>query len=266
MRSLLLSLLTFALVMCAPLATDLAATALAPAAPTLSASLDAAGAAEAAFIRKGFVKKKGPNGNFRSTVIVADDPNHEVDTVDVALTPVGDAPPPTSGSFSLTLKNENASGNRQFDTSAVRFAGDAVGASYAVTSTMKDASGNVVGTPVTETVEIVGASNDGLLDSVTVSQVDPTNFQVQVKLSGDPAGTAVTAHVTFFEWEITEPQPEEIALLAPARQGHRSTFTDSTLTFGDPDSAVGQYMAGVVDLIDAEGTVVETSDFDLLVE
>ena len=92
---------------------------------------------------------------YRVVVVVEDDSiANEVDRVEVTMAPVGDAPPPVTPTVTLPLKVVKANGNKRFVNSHLAFAGDAVGASYVLSATMRGPDGAAVGDTVTSTVQI----------------------------------------------------------------------------------------------------------------
>lgn len=98
---------------------------------------------------KKIASRKKKKGVYTITVPVSNPNNTEVSTVDVSIADEGQ---PTATPNPVTLEFDTVSGEDRIFVGNCDFSKDAVGLTYSMTATMKDASGNQIGR--TDTVEV----------------------------------------------------------------------------------------------------------------
>lgn len=235
-----------------------------------------ASVAEAAFIRRGKIKRKQTAG-YKVVVVVGDDAaNNEVNTVDVSIPHVEGQPTPAGGTtfcddvgtcettVTLPLKVKKANGNKRFVFKDLTFSEDAVNFSYTMTATMKDALDAPVGVPVTMTLDVED-DGDSRVRTVALKQLDERNFALKVVVVGDAENQVATASVKFADFSGPTPIPAGLSMSKPAVNGGKKIFED-TVTFDDPSSAADEVYNVVVDLRGADGASLGSSQHDIVVE
>lgn len=273
------ALSALAIVATLPLAPSLVSTAAGSLGLTsLAAQADSIGTAEAAFIRRSVVKQvTNANGSvqYRVIVVVGDDTvTNEVDRVEVSISsPPGTegAPTPSTSALVLPLKVVKANGNKRFVNAELTFSGSALGHQYLLTSTMRDVDGNLVGAPVRElaTVTEVGPDDPDAgpeIQSVIIKRINDNNFVLKVVVDNDLAATVASVDVIFVDFTGPAPIPTEINLTNPTLNEDRGIFRMRTLTFEDPQAAVGEIYNVVVDMKGRDGKSLGYSEEGIYVE
>lgn len=218
-----------------------------------------------AIIRRGKVKKKTTLG-YKVVVVVGEDvPADEVNTVDVSIPAVADQPTPSPTTMTLPLKVTKANGNKRFVFKDLSFSDDAVNFSYSMTSTMKDAANKQVGDSVTSTIEVED-DGDNRVRSVSIRQLDETNFRLKVVVVGDNENNVAKVAVEFTDFSGPEPIPMDLVMENPTVNGGKKVFKYNTLTFEDPSAAVDEVYNMVVDLQNAEGASLGASEQNATVD
>lgn len=207
-------------------------------------------------IRRNKLKQK--DVLYTATTIVDNDNEDVVNTVDVTIQVINqDEPTPTPNDISLTLKSES----KRFVFNDLTFSDNAAGFSYKMTSVMKDINNNPIGEPLVETVT-VEPSNDISLRSVTITQLknNPELFRLKTVVVGDHSNLVDSVDIVFSDFSGPEPIPTEVSLTDPTINGGKKVFKDNTFTFDDPNAAIYEEYTVVVELKDAEGTLLISSD------
>lgn len=235
--------------------------------PGLATALDA-GTADAAFIRRGFIKKKGALGNYRTTVVVRGDKNgpaDEVADVEVAIEASPGAPSPVSGLLTGASVQSTNGNQVRFVFNGVEFGDDAVGHTYTMTTTLLGADGLAIGTPDVRTVE-VGGDGDPKLQDARLLQLDATNFRLQATVVNDSEQEVAGVSATFVDFEGPEPIPAEMVLPVEGRSGGRATFAYDTLTFDDPTWVAWEAYTVTLELLGTDGGTLATYERELMVD
>lgn len=218
-----------------------------------------------AFIRRGKIKQK-PAVGYKVVVVVGDDSDkNQVNTVDVTIPPVEGQPLPSPTKMTLPLKVVKANGNKRFVFKDLSFSDNAVNMPYTMTSTMKDANNKQVGKSVTAKLEVED-DGDSRVRSVIIRQLDAVNFLVKVVVVGDNEGDVASVDVIFVDYFGTEPIPAELNMANPVVKGGKKIFRNKTLTFNDPPAAADELYALVVDLKDAKGNSLGSTEYTVVVE
>jgi hypothetical protein len=210
-----------------------------------------------AFIQRNKLRKKQTIG-FSAITVVNDDNDDLVNTVDVTIEVINQEEPiPSPNNMALTLKSES----KRFVFNDLTFSNDATGFSYKMTSVMKDINNNSVGEPLIETV-VVEPSNDISVRSVTITQrqANPELFRLKTVIVGDHSDKVASVDIIFSDFSGPEPIPTEVTLTDPIVNGGKKVFKDNTLTFDDPNAAIYEEYVVVIDLKDAEGTLLNSSE------
>lgn len=222
-----------------------------------------------AFIRRGKIKEviSPSNGSvsYRVVVVVGDDNvTNVVDKVEVSLTTPEGAPTPSSNNLVLPFKILKANGNKRFVNTELTFSAPALGATYNMTSIMKDASNNQVGEALSgpTTVE---EKNDSRIRNIVIRQVNATNFLLKVVVV-DTANVVNSVDIIFVDFTGPAPIPTEINLTNPTVKDGKKTFKMNTLTFEDPAAAIAELYNVVVDLKDANTKSLGYSEEGIYVE
>lgn len=234
--------------------------------PGLSGELAELGAADAAFIRRNKLKKRATVG-YKVVVVVGDDAEtNEVDTVEVSIDALTDTDPtPSEDVVSLELRKIKANGNKRYVYRGLDFESDAVGAGYQLTTTMLDVAGEAVGE--TE-VSDVTVEDDGppKTRTPTITQLDASNFELQIKVVGDDDLEVARVDVEIVDLIGNAAIPDVFSFEESEDSKGRRVFTTSSLTFEDPASAADQPYGVVVTLYDSFGDVLGASDYEVVVE
>lgn len=232
----------------------------------LSASLGTVGTAQAAFIRRGVIKIIA-NNYYRMTVVVGDDATTDVvKSVSVAIQPESSAPKPLVSTVVLPLKAIADNGNKRFSTDQLEFAANAVNGRYTLTMIMLDAKGVQVGDKKVSTVE-VDDDGDARVRSLSINQIDPSSFQVRAVIVGDNEEDVASIRVKFTD-EFDGPAPLSTSLTLKPIYGSegRRVYTLRTLKFEDPEDANDEAYNVIVDLQNAAGVSLGSSERTVVVD
>ena len=216
-----------------------------------------------AFIHRNKLKKQ--QTSYTAITIVTDDNEDIVHSVDVTLEPItsGNEPKPSPNDMALTLKSES----KRFAFNELTFSENAVGFSYRMTSVMKDINNTPIGEPLIETV-VVEPSGNIKVRSITISQrkANPDLFRLKTVIVNDHDNKVASVDVIFSDFSGPEPIPTEISLTEPIVNGGKKVFKDNTLTFDDPSAAIYEEYMVIVDLKDAEGISIGSSEHSVVVQ
>lgn len=215
-----------------------------------------------AFKRRGKLKQVGLGYNVITTVTGDnEDVVHSVDVILEQITP--EEPIPSPNDMALALKSES----KRFVFSDLTFSDNAAGFSYKMTSVMKDINNKPIGEPLTETVE-VEPFNGISVRAVTITQrkANPELFRLKTVIVGDHSNQVASVEVIFSDFSGPEPIPTEVTLTDPTVNGGKKVFKDNTLTFDDPNAAIYEEYLVIVDLKDAEGTSLNSSEHSVVVQ
>jgi hypothetical protein len=216
-----------------------------------------------AIIRRGKLQQTQTVG-YNAITIVDNDTEDVVNTVDVILEVINpEEPIPAPNDMALTLKSES----KRFVFNDLNFSANAAGFSYKMTSVMKDINNKPVGEPLIETV-VVEPSNDISVRAVTITQrkANPELFRLKTVIVGDHSGKVASVDVIFSDFSGPEPIPTEVTLTDPKIDGGKKVFKDNTLTFDDPNAAIYEEYVVIIDLKDAEGTSLGSSEQSVVVQ
>jgi hypothetical protein len=214
-------------------------------------------------IRRGKLKQSAV-ASYSAITIVDNDNEDIVNTVDVTIQVINpEEPIPSPNDMALTLKSES----KRFVFNDITFSDNAAGFSYKMTSVMKDINNNPIGEPLIETVA-VEPSNDISVRSVTITQrkANPDFFKLKTVIVGDHSDKVASVEVIFSEFSGPEPIPTEVTLTDPTVNGGKKVFKDNTLTFDDPSAAIYEEYVVIVDLKDAEGTSLSSTEHPVVVQ
>ncbi len=223
------------------------------------------GTAEAAFIRRYAITKKGNIGNYRSTVVVADDPNGEVDHVVMTLSPSTEGgPTPIGSNFALDLRLTQGNGDRQFVASDVSFAGDATDYSYPVTIELRRADGSLVAPPVTSTEQVRNV-RDSRVRTVRIEQIDAEQFLLTAVIIGD--STVESLAIDWGDFAGPEPSEDDFTVVQKTvkNNGAKKTFT-YVLGFEEAEAAIDESYEVIVNMLDGSGQDLGATEIDVVVQ
>lgn len=215
-------------------------------------------------IRRTKLKKK-ISLDYKAIVIVGDDNENIVETVDVSIPTIENQPIPSPNKMTLPLKVVKENGDKKFVFSDLTFSDNAVNFSYPVTSVMKDVNNKQVGEPLTVTLQVED-SQDARVRNVTIREVKPEQFRLRLVVVGDHEDNIASVEVIFSDYSGPEPIPTELLLTDPILKDGKKIFKDNTLTFDDPSAAADQIYYLVVDLKDAEGNSLGSTEYTVVVE
>lgn len=233
---------------------------------TLSASLDSVGTAQAAFIRRSVIKTI-TNASCRMTVVVGDDAiTNVVTSVSVQIQPESTAPKPLVSTLVLPLKAIADNGNKRFSTDQLEFASNPVNSRYTLTMVMLDVKGVQVGEKKVSTVE-VDDDGDARVRSLSINQIDPSSFQVRAVIVGDMEEEVAAIRVKFTD-EFDGPAPLSTSLTLKPIYGNegRRVYALRTLKFEDPEDANDEAYNVIVDLQNAAGVSLGSSERSVVVD
>ena len=221
------------------------------------------GTADAAFIRRRSITKKGNIGSYRSTVVVADDPNDDVDHVVVAVQGLDGAPEPTSPSYTLDLRLTQGNGDKQFVASDLEFQADAADGEYSFTVELRRADGTLVNPPVTTEVGVTPV-RDSRVRTARIEQVDEENFLLSVVVIGDASVDRIG--ISYGDFAGPEPTESDFTIIEKTvkNNGAKKTFT-ALITFEEAEAAVDEVYEVVVDLLDGNGQALGAAEIDVAV-
>lgn len=221
-----------------------------------------------AFIRRQVVKQvTNANGSVSNRVIVVvgdDSVTNQVDKVEVSLSPIGEAPAPSSNNMILPLKVVKANGNKRFVNAELTFSTSALGANYTMTSVMKDSSNKQVGEAVSGPTTVVD-NKESRIRNIVIRQVNSNNFLLKVVVV-DPTNTVTSVDVIFVDYTGPAPIPTEVNLTNPTINDGKKIFKMNTLTFEDPAAAVAELYNMVVDLKSSDAKSLGYSEEGIYVE
>ncbi|BDS12102.1 hypothetical protein [Aureispira anguillae] len=218
-----------------------------------------------AFIRRGKLKKKQTIG-YKVVVVVGDDSTENlVNTVDVAIPTVEGQPVPSPNNMTLPLKVVKENGNKRFVFSDLSFSEDAVNYPYEMISTMKDSNNKQVGEPLKAIVEVED-DGDSRVRSVSIRQLDETNFRLKAVIVGDSENNVDSVDIICSDFSGPEPIPVELTLTNPKVIGGKKVFKNNTFTFDDPAAAADEVYVVIVDLKNKEGASIGSTEYTVVVE
>lgn len=229
-------------------------------------SMGRAEAAQSAFIRRG-VCKVLTDTTVRMTVVVGEDATANlVKSVSVTIQPEGSAPKPLLSTVVLPLKSITDNGNKRFSSDLVEFASNPVNSRYSLTMIMLDAKGVQVGDKKVSTVE-VDDDGDARIRSLSIFQVDPIYFQVRAVIVGDSEEAVSSIRVKFDDdFEGPAPLSSSLSLLPIYGAEGRRVFSTRSLKFANPDDANDEAYNVIVDLQNAAGASLGSSERSVVVD
>lgn len=221
-----------------------------------------------AFIRRGGIRKKKSGTFYKVAVVVGNDTEENlVDTVEVSIPTIEGQPVPSPNTMTLPLKVVKANGNKRFVFSNLAFSDNAVNLPYTMTSMMKDVNGKQVGEPLTATIEVEDDGDNRVrFAGISRRAANPELFKLKVVIVGDSENNVASVDVIFSDYSGPEPIPTEVTLTDPVVNGGKKTFKDNSLTFDDPSAAVDEIYVTVIDLKDAEGNSIGSTEYSIVVE
>lgn len=204
--------------------------------------------------------KQRPNGLYKTVVVVEDDPENEVATVEVAIPPQNgiEAIPST---MTLALKNTNANGNKRFVFNQLHLEGeDPIGQSMQLTITQKDALGENVGEPETVfvTAEDVDQEEGIVAQPSTIKRNNNGNgFKVRTKVKGTDKDQVHSVNL-IFEEPFEGPAPLELEVEATLVSSNLTTnsYRSQSINFENPEEAIGYEYTVVLNYLDESGNPV----------
>jgi hypothetical protein len=229
----------------------------------IATSLRTTGIAEAAIIRKGNIRR-GADGGYVTNFKVSDDPDHEVDSIEVSIAALSDdAPSPNVSTLVLSLKKNNASGNRQFENDELTFtSGDPSRFSYRMTATMLDADGEQIGSLYTTTA----FANSDIPTAVDSVQIRPFSYDSFELVVGDEVDDVASLEITIYETEnpVETEQPMTVDQFESGTLTRVFSFVD--LLFEDPSGAYGLSYDLEISFLDADGASLGSADATVTVD
>ncbi|MFT7625730.1 MAG: hypothetical protein ACI9WU_004921 [Myxococcota bacterium] len=232
----------------------------------LAMTLDTTGIAKAAIIRKGNIRRSH-SGGYRTNYMVGQDPNHEVTTVEVSISALGDEPSPTPSTDTLTLTPKNkksASGNRQFENDELTFSnGDGFKHQYSITAKMLDADGKQVGELFTTTAFKPG-DIPTTVHSATIGQLDDGAAEVEIVVIGSSLDDLSTIEITIYEGDECPAESDMPLTLNVTQTGVNTlVFSFSGLEFDGCDIAGISYDMEL-QLIGNDGQFLGSADLSVV--
>lgn len=107
-----------------------------------------------------------------------------------------------------------------------------------------------------------------LIDPVTITKLDVSNFEIKIEVSNDLINVVDSASIVFDSFSGVAPIPTELDIFLSTTNGLGSkTFTYTELTFDDPvDDAIGETYTILLDLKDAQGNTLKSISQDVIVQ
>jgi hypothetical protein len=218
-----------------------------------------------AFIKRIKTKRKTTVG-YKSVVVVSNDAEENlVNTVDLAISPAEGQPIPSPQNMTLPLKVIRDNGNKRFVFNDLTFSDDAVNLSYNMQAVMKDINNKQVGESLKMEITVED-DGDPRLRSVVINQLNENAFKLKVVIAADNENEVSSVDVIFSDYSGPEPIPTEISLTNPKLKNGKKIFKDNTLTFDDPAAAADEIYYLVVDLKNAEGNSIGSTEYTVVVE
>lgn len=218
------------------------------------------------FIRRVRIKKR-TTSKYRVAVVVGEDfDNNLVETVEVNLPNVEGQPVPSTNLMKLPLRVIKENGNKRYVFTDLEFSDDAVNFAYKASCTMKDINDKVVGDPLETTIEI-DDDGDSRVRSARIIQTSPDQFKLRIAVIGDSENEVKEVSVSFADFSGPSPFPEKLILKDPIiKKSGKKIFKDNTLTFEEPAAASDEAYFLIIELLDAKGSSLGSSEYAVIVE
>ena len=210
--------------------------------------------------------KERPRRNYKSVVVVTDDPNGDVDTVEVTIAPHNGV---VASPSTITLdKRRTRNGKTRYVFGRLDFEnGDPNGMPFTITTTMKDTSGGVIGT--TETFSVTAQDNDGInVTAVSLRQNDDgETYTMKVVVKGTNKGQVNEVAVFLTPQDGgSDADPEDFICGLVNETATRKVYKNENVTFADPDSVIDMQYLAEITLSDAAGAELDYLEFDIVGE
>lgn len=147
------------------------------------------------------VRQLDNNGNvsYNMEVVVKHDDQNEVANVITELTPVGNAPAPSTNSLVCTYVDSVSVKNKKYYVNAsLGFSGDALDFKYNITATMKKADGSTIGVPETKSTRVDNGEADTIpgIKDIRITKTSTGEYNIYVDVVNNSAGLVPSVSVT----------------------------------------------------------------------
>ncbi len=210
--------------------------------------------------------KKRNNGLYKTVMVVGEDPEGTVETIDVIMLPqYGVTPSPSA--YSLT-KGETTSGDTKYINQTLTMSGaNPIGQPFLITATMKDSAGLTVGT--TQNFYVTVQDDGGIIVSgVTLTQnsgaedftfravIKGTNFtdvkNIDVYLTPDTTGSAAN--------------PDKFSLVLASQTSAKKIFKNQNVAFLNAENVIDLEYLAAVTLLDTNGDELDYDHYLILAQ
>ena len=209
--------------------------------------------------------KERRNGLYKTVVVVEDDPENEVATVEVLMPPQNgmEANPST---MTLELRNTNDNGNKRFVFNQLNIDGeDPVGQSLQLTVTQKDAAGENVGEP--ETIYVTAQDNDMINMTTPTLKIneDGETFTFKIAATGtlSPEVANVNVHLTQDDGG-SDADPEEFDLELIRETENKRVFKAQEIEFVESGNVIDMEYIAVFTFFDTNGEELDYAEFRIV--
>ncbi len=208
--------------------------------------------------------KQKKRKNYKSIVIVDNDPTGNVNSVEVTLQPSGGVVA-TPSTIELE-KRRTRNGKTRYIFGRLGFEnGDPNGSPFVMNATMKDATGTTVGTP--ETMSVTVQDNDGInVTGVTLIRNEGKDtFTLKVVVKGTNISQVATVDIFLTPLDGgAEADPEEFDCSLVNETANKKVFKNKVVEFDDPDGVVDMQYSVEVTLEDTNGDELDYMEFDIV--
>jgi len=207
------------------------------------------------------LRQRNNGRSYRSVVVVENDPEGTVDTVEVKLAPNGDITP-QPGTMILQEKNTNKNGQTRYVFACLVFeGGNPDGKAFSFTATMRDSAGKQIGE--SSTTQVTAQDNDGInVATPVLKKKSDELFLLRVVVRGDNKDQVKGVTASLFPQDGgSEAEPAEYELGQTDSNEKRNVWKNTEITFLEPDNVVDMQYLCVVELTDGEGKVLDRLDF-----
>ncbi len=205
--------------------------------------------------------KKRNNGIYKIVMVVGEDPEGTVDTIEVSILPqFGVTPSPET--FSLTKGATSGDNTKYIYKYLTMSGGNPIGQPFLIAATMKNASGGVVG--ATQNFHVTVQDNDGInITGVSLTQnAGAEDFCLRAVIKGTNFANvaSITALLTpEAEGSVATPNTFELDLVKETSA--KKVFKEKHVIFAVPSNVVDMEYIAALTLLDANGDELDYAQF-----
>lgn len=210
--------------------------------------------------------RQKPRRNYKSVVVVTDDPEGTVDSVEVTIQPHNGI---VASPSTINLeKRRTRNGKTRYVFGRLDFEnGDPNGLPFNISTTMKDHEGGVIGQ--TENFSVTAQDNDGI--NVTVVNLrqndDGETYTMKVVVKGTNKGLVNEVAVFLTPQDGgSDADPEDFTCGLVNETATRKVYKNENVTFADPDSVIDMQYLAEITLSDESGKELDYLEFDIVGE